>query len=108
MDKIAFNSKAVEDWHVRLNSKENAPERGYRRNVVVYELVCYVNNIVGCYLSKNDEPIPVFIGRARKFMQDHPSNDGWHEYYEMVGSYLDAVESDLSENGFNVRSIYTD
>ena len=82
---------------LRLNSKEFAPARGFRRDVTVYSLVCYLNNITGCYLSKNAEPISIFIGRARSHMEDHPAGDDWGIYYKMAADYLSLVESHLQD-----------
>jgi len=106
MDKKLFKSEEINDWHKKLNSKEHSPRRGYRRNVRVYTLVCYVNNIVGCFLSHNEGPIPVFIGRARKHMVDFPDNGEWHEYYKIVTNYLNTVETHLLEHGIDITSIY--
>ena len=96
-----FESKEISNFQTVLNSVENAPSRGYRRNVTVYTLVCYVNNITGCYLSKNSEPIPVFIGRARGHMQDYPPGEVWGNYYELVTKYLNMVESHLESYGID-------
>lgn len=54
-----------------INSKDLCPRYGYRRNAAVYELVCYVNNITGCYLSNNLDPIKIFIRRAKEYMEDN-------------------------------------
>lgn len=53
---------------MQLNSKSFVPGRGFRRNVTLYELVCYINNIVACYVSKNAEPIPVFIACTKAYI----------------------------------------
>ena len=84
MDEKLFESEEINAWHKKLNSKEHSPRRGYRRNVRVYILVCYVNNIIGCFLSHNEGPIPVFLGRARKHMTDFPDSGEWHEHYKMA------------------------
>jgi hypothetical protein len=89
-----FLSEEIEEFQKKLNSKEYAPRRGYRRNVVVYTLLCYVNNITACYISKNEEPISIFIGRARKHMQKFPPEE-WKEYYDLVEGYCNALESHL-------------
>ena len=51
-------SARIEAAHARLNTEAVLPPLAHRRNHVVYPLVCYVNNIIGCYLSGNQ------IGRA--------------------------------------------
>jgi hypothetical protein len=69
----------------------------------VYTLVCYVNNITGCYLSKNEEPIPIFIGRAREHMKEFPAGEEWKKYYELVSIYLSQVESHLESFGIDTK-----
>ena len=98
-----FDSEEIRDIQVLLNSKEFAPARGYRRNVTVYTLVCYVNNITGCYISKNEEPIPVFIGRAREHMKKFPAGAEWDEYYGLVSRYLNEVKAHLEKYGIDTN-----
>lgn len=52
---MLFQSDEI--WKVieSINSEEFSPKLGFRRNKSIYELVCYVNNIIGCYLSKRSE-----------------------------------------------------
>lgn len=87
-----FESKKIEAIHSQLNTKGFVPSRGFRRNVMVYELVCYVNNIIACYVSKNEEPIPIFIKRARLFIENAKSDSEWQPYYSSVSAYLNEVE----------------
>ena len=94
-----FESTALDDWHRRLNAAENVPPRGFRRNVIVYSLVCYVNNIIGCYLGHNTKPIPVFIQRSREHMFQNPPSDEWRPYYVLVSEYFEAMERHLQEHG---------
>jgi hypothetical protein len=44
--------------------------------------------IVAFFLSKNYEVIPVFIGRAARYMSDNPARPGSEVYYEVVTTYL--------------------
>ncbi len=101
-----FESQKIDEWHRKLNSKIHAPKGCYRRNVRIYNLVCYVNNIIGCYLSHHEEAIMAFIRRSRKHMNDFPENEELHEYYKMVKEYLDVVESHLKKNGVDTNPIY--
>ncbi len=78
----------------QLNKTENVPNRCYRRNVSIYELVCYVNNITGCYISENFDPIPVFIERSKQFMEVN-SNNEWEMYYHLANEYFEAIENSL-------------
>jgi len=81
-----------------LNSKELSPRKGYRRDVAVYELVCYVNNITGCYLSGNLEPIRVFINRARVYIEDNEKDEINRNYFLLVTRYLESMEEYLENN----------
>jgi hypothetical protein len=106
MNDKKFESEKIEAWHKKLNSKELRPDIRYRRNAGVYPLVCYVNNIVSLYLSHNEDPIPVFIGRARKHMKKYPDTENCFEYYKMVTNYLDEIENHLKNHGMSTKSIY--
>lgn len=98
-----FDSLKLKAMHEQLNSKSVAPSKAYRRNVAVYELLCYINNIVACYISRNEEPIPVFIGRAREYFLRAKPSAPWENYYAYVEEYLNEMESHLIENGINPR-----
>jgi hypothetical protein len=56
-----------------------------------------VNNITGCYLSDNIEPIKVFINRARTYMNDNAFDEVNMPYFDVVGEYLNLVENYLHE-----------
>lgn len=98
-----YKSDVIDELQKKLNSQEFVPARGYRRNVTIYSLVSYINNITGCYLSENSKPIVVFIDRARNHMTEYPPTEEWREYYEMARSYLDMVENHLRENGIDIN-----
>ncbi len=99
MNSKIFDSIEIENYHRKLNSVSNSPQYAYRRNARVYDLVCYVNNIIGCFLSHNERPIPVFINRARKHMTEFPKNEELTEYYDLVTNYLNEVEKHLHFHG---------
>lgn len=99
-----FESSALEDWHRRLNAPKSLPPRGFRRNVTVYSLVCYVNNIIGCYLGHNADPILLFILRGREHMLQNPPSEELRPYYGLVSEYFEAMERHLQEHG--VSSTY--
>ena len=80
-----------------MNDPSIVPLGGYRLNKVVYTLICYVNNIIGCCLSRNLETIPIFIDRARRHILEFPSTDETQQYYDLVGNYISAVEQALPE-----------
>lgn len=87
----------LEKMQKALNSKELCPRKGYRRDVPVYELVCYVNNIIGCYMSENFEPIKIFSDRAKIFIDDNKEDETNKEYFELVGRYLRLMEEYLEK-----------
>lgn len=78
----------VKAFHAILNSPGIVPEQCYRRNKVSYLLVCYINNIIGLFLSKNYEVIPVFIARAATHMAENPPSAGSAAYYAVAERYL--------------------
>jgi hypothetical protein len=94
----------------RLNAVEVVPRNAYRRNALVYPLVCYVNNIIGLYLSGNNAVISVFVGRAYEFMvrmkRDNPTLYGEEAvYFDVVLEYLQLMarfvidDTAISEQG---------
>ena len=87
-------------WHTRMNDAAIIPSDSYRRNASTYILVCYIN-IIGCCLSRNLQPIPIFMDRARRHMQDRPSKDSTWQYYRLVENYLSAVETALERDAVN-------
>jgi hypothetical protein len=78
----------LKDLHVLLNKEDVVPEQAYRMSRANYSLVCFVNNIICLYLSKNYEVIPIFISRAHRHMVDFPANPAAKAYYEHVYRYL--------------------
>ena len=85
----ARDARAVlKAFHTVLNSSDIVPEQCYRMSKAHYPLVCYVNNILGLFLSKNYDVIPVFVGRAAKHMEDFPATPGASTYYAVVQKYL--------------------
>lgn len=101
MNNKKVTESDIDLWHKKLNSEKNAPSMGYRRNVVVYKLVCHVNNIIGCYLSNNFKPIPIFIERARIHIEENAKETKWREYHKMVLSYLRDIELYLIQNNLS-------
>ncbi len=77
--------------HSILNSEDLVPGVAYRRNKVLYELVCSTNCLIGCVLSERRDSMPVFVQRCREFMDSHPPAE--HDlYYSAVRRYLETVE----------------
>ena len=80
--------------HSLLNSESVVPSHAYRRNKVIYELVCYVNCLIGCVLSGRQDVMPMFVRRCREFMVSHALPE--HEsFYSVIRSYLTEVEREF-------------
>lgn len=78
----------IKQFHSCLNNSEVVPEQAYRRNSGSYPLVCHINNIVGLFLSKNYEVIPIFVARAAEHMTTYPPSAASSAYYELANCYL--------------------
>lgn len=78
----------IKQFHTCLNSLDVIPEQAYRRNGGSYPLVCYINNVVGLFLSKNYQVIPIFVARAIEHMASFPSSAASAVYYELANRYL--------------------
>ena len=82
-------------FHLILNSESLVPARSYRRNVVLFELVSYVNCLLGCVLSQRRDVVPVWIRRCRDFMAQNPARPDWERYYVVVQDYIVKVEQEF-------------
>ena len=89
--------KRIFELQEKLNDKEYIPRMAYRRNSTVYTLVCYVNNITGCYISSNYSPILVFIERGRLYMEENKREE-LEIYYQLVKEYFEVLEETLKFN----------
>ncbi|MDR3377561.1 MAG: hypothetical protein P4M10_02665 [Verrucomicrobiae bacterium] len=74
-----------------LNREDVLPAVAYRRNVVIYELVCYINCLIGCVLSGRTDSMSAFIRRSGEFMDKHPA-EGYERYYSAARGYLAEVK----------------
>jgi hypothetical protein len=81
----------IKQFHALLNGSDLIPEQAFRRNSGAYPLFCYVNNIIGLFLSKNYDPIPVFVARAIEHMTNSPPSAASGAYYAAVTRYLSQV-----------------
>jgi|GEM_PF-1473246 len=70
-----------------LNKIENIPKMAYRRDSKVYSLVCYVNNITGCFLSDNYMPIKIFSERINDYIEEN-KNKEMENYYKLIKQYI--------------------
>ena len=78
----------LKQFHALLNSPDIVPEQAYRMSANLYPLVCYINNIIGLYLSKNYEVIPLFINRAYLHINKHPAQPAGIAYQTTAMLYL--------------------
>jgi hypothetical protein len=78
----------LQELQALLNREAIVPERAYRMSMVVYSLVCFVNNTIGLCLSGNLEVVPIFIARAHVHMVEHPPTPALERYYDVVSRYL--------------------
>ena len=72
----------------KLNSPEYLPPMAYRRNHAAFELVSYVNCLIGCRISSNADGEALFKERFVKFFADHGSESNT-KYASMVREYLE-------------------
>jgi len=78
----------LESFHARLNRVDVVPGEWYRRNDAQYPLVCYVNNIMGLYLSGRFDAIPIFLRRATEHMTASSNAIKREPYCALVEAYL--------------------
>ena len=78
----------LKQFHVLLNNAEIVPEQAYRMATSMFPLMCFANNIVALYLSKNYEVIPIFISRAHQHMIERPAPPSATAYYKLLARYL--------------------
>jgi type IV secretory pathway protease TraF len=75
-------------FHARLNHSDVVPEQAFRMASSMFPLVCYVNNIVALYTSKNYEVIPIFISRAHGQILQCQAAPAAAAYLDLVSRYL--------------------
>jgi hypothetical protein len=81
----------LEEMHRQLNSPHLVNGEWYRRNKAQYELVCYINNLIGLTLSECWESVPLFIERANIFLSEAPESYLTPEYRAYVQRYLQVL-----------------
>lgn len=80
--------KEIEKFHVLLNHEAMIPAQCYRMSDNLYSLVCFTNQIVALFISKNYQMIPIFIGRVLTQLQKVESQPGVMGYRNLVYDYL--------------------
>ena len=85
----------IHELHSLLNSEGITPELGFRRNSIEYELICYVNNVIGLVLAENYRAAAFFIRRAHNYRLELAQHGGTSisagsesEYLHLVSEYL--------------------
>lgn len=78
----------IKQYHTYLNSPNILPEQWARPSAGHFFLISYVNTIIGLFISKNYEVIPLFIMRAFKFLQEVPESPVSEHYRISVREYL--------------------
>ena len=96
-------SVLLTEMQVLLNKEINLPLKAFRRNHRSYELVSYVNNITGCYLSKNYKSIPILLGRALSHIELYAKGD--ESYSELVSKYCHIMKEHLETIGVDISGI---
>ena len=101
--------KEIEKFHLLLNHQAMIPAQCYRMSDNLYSLVCFTNQIVALFISKNYQMIPIFIERVLKQLQRVESQPDVMGYRHLVYDYLCQVSyylaqfGDLDEEWFNSR-----
>ncbi|MCA2019226.1 hypothetical protein LDJ79_24240 [Vibrio tritonius] len=80
--------KEIEKFHVLLNHEAMIPAQCYRMSDNLYSLVCFTNQIVALFISKNYQMIPIFMGRVLTQLQKVQNQPGVIGYSKLVYDYL--------------------
>jgi len=80
----------IEHLQRALNTHALLPDKALRRNSAIYELVCYVNNVIALNISENHSPIEIFIERAEMFMSENEAISP--DYYQNVEEYFSLIK----------------
>ena len=102
----------IVSFHRRLNRRDIVPHGCYRRNSIHYRLVCYINNIIGLYLSSDFDTIPIFVNRAYKGIENRKKileNNGTEappyynfglEYLGLIAEFSNLLDTEHLKQGF--------
>ncbi len=80
--------KEIEKFHVLLNHDAMIPGQCYRMSHTYYSMVCYTNQVVALFISKNFQMIPLFIGRAYAQLERFEGEPNTEGYRKLVLDYL--------------------
>ncbi len=95
MTNVDELEKRIAEWHQTLNSEGTIPPGLYRRNTSEYQLICYINNVIGCFIAGNHSTASLFLYRARQHIERCPANSNLEGFYQEASAYLSDVESYL-------------
>lgn len=81
-----------------LNSEGISPNTWRSRNHFMYELICYINNLVECELSHNQARLELFFEKAKTFVENHSRGFGIldpqvERYFDLFLVYIHNIEA---------------
>ena len=84
----------MDQFIVKLNSAAYLPEKAYRRNSKTYELVCYVNCLLGCRVSGNKEGTNLFKARVEDYIRRNSPESDFEQYFKLVEAFIRLSDDD--------------
>lgn len=78
----------IDDYHRKLNAPGTLPKIAYRRNHRIYELVCYVNCLIGARLSDNREGAALFRERILQYLAGYTPEPEEARYCALAAEYV--------------------
>lgn len=94
----------IHELHIKLNARDMVPPGNYRRNTHNYVIHQYTNCIIGLYLSKNYNVIPVFFRRLNKALINNAEHQD-HVFYTNVRKYSELMKEFVQTQDFNEQAI---
>lgn len=87
-----FDNQKLFELAKELNTEQFLPDKAFRRDVVVHELVSCVNHMIACCISENVKPLPVLVSRARAFFEDNTGIVSNSDYFSKVYEFIEYLE----------------
>jgi hypothetical protein len=87
-----LTDKTISELQKQLNSPELLQPGWLQRSHVAYELVCYMNNLVALHAAGNAESIPLFVDRAKGYLQREDAALLNEDYRQLAREYLRLME----------------
>ncbi len=85
-------NKTIQQLQEKLNSPALLKSSWLQRTHVAYELVCYMNNLVALHSAGNADSIPLFVDRARGYLQREDAAVLSEQYRQLAKQYLNQME----------------